>query len=186
MNYDEITKDANARMDKAVKHLQEQLRAVRTGQASPALVENMRVDYYGTPTPISQLATIGAPEPRQLTIKPFDLSVLSEIEKTIQKSDLGINPSSDGKILRLTLPQLSGEQRSKYAAKVKDMCEEGRIAMRNTRRDLNKAADQAKKDGDLTEDDNKRLHDEIQNLLKDYEGKINSIQEKKTEEIMSV
>ena len=186
MNYDEIKKDANARMDKAVKHLQEQLRAVRTGQASPALVENMRVDYYGTPTPISQLASIGAPEPRQLTNKPFDLSVLGEIEKTIQKSDLGINPSSDGKVLRLMLPQLSGEQRSKYAAKVKEMCEEGRIAMRNTRRDLNKAADAAKKEGELGEDDNKRLHDEIQALLKEYEAKIDSVQEKKTTEIMSV
>ncbi len=186
MNYNEIKKDAKSRMDKAVKHLQEMLRSVRTGQASPALVENMRVDYYGTPTPIGQLASISAPEPRQLMIKPFDASVLGEIEKTIQKSDLGINPSSDGKVLRLTLPQLSGEQRSKYAAKVKEMCEEGRIAMRNTRRDLNKAADQAKKDGELTEDDNHRLHEEIQTLLKEYEGKINEIQDKKTEEIMSV
>lgn len=186
MNYDEIKKDAKDRMDKAVKHLQEMLRSVRTGQASPALVENMRVDYYGTPTPISQLASISAPEPRQLVIKPFDPSVLGELEKTIQKSDLGINPASDGKVLRLTLPQLSTEQRSKYAAKVKEMCEEGRIALRNTRRDLNKAADQSKKDGDLTDDDNHRLHEEIQNLLKEYEGKIGSIQDRKTEEIMSV
>jgi len=186
MNYKEIKKDAQDRMDKAVKHLQEMLRAIRSGQASPALVENLRVDYYGTPTPLSQVAAISAPEPRQLMIKPFDASVLEQIEKTILKSDLGIHPSSDGKVLRLSLPQLSGEQRSKYAAKVKEMCEEGRIAMRNTRRDLNKAADQAKKDGDLTEDDNRRLHDEIQTLLKDFEGKVTTIQDSKTKEIMTV
>lgn len=186
MGFKEIRKDAETRMEKAVTHLQDMLRSVRTGQASPALVENIRVDYYGTPTPVSQLGSISIPEPRQIMIKPFDASILQEVSKAILKSDLGINPQSDGKVLRLALPQLSGDQRKKYAAKVKDMCEESRIAMRNTRRDLNKAADAAKKDGELTEDENKKLHDEIQSLLKDFEKKIDGVQERKTAEIMEV
>lgn len=186
MSYDSILKDANERMDKAVKHLQDMLRTIRTSQASPALVENIRVDYYGTPTPISQLGSISIPEPRQLMIKPFDGSILQEMSKAILKSDLGINPQNDGKVLRLTLPQLSGEQRKKYAAKVKEMCEEGRVAMRNSRRDLNKTADTELKSGELTEDQNKKLHDEIQKLLKTYEQKVDEVQSRKTEEIMEV
>ena len=183
MNYKEIVKEAKVRMDKAVMHLQDLLRSVRTSQASPALVENIRVDYYGTPTPISQLGSISVPEPRQLMIKPFDGSILTEMSKSIQKSDLGINPQNDGKVLRLVLPQLSGEQRKKYAAKVKEMCEEARVALRNTRRDLNKMADQAKKDGELTEDENKKLHDEIQKLLKEFEGNVDVVLDKKTKEV---
>lgn len=186
MNYKEITTEGSQRMDKAVKHLQDMLRTIRTSQASPALVENIRVDYYGTPTPISQLGSISIPEPRQLAIKPFDASILTEMGKAIQKSDLGINPQSDGKVLRLTLPQLSGEQRKKYAAKVKEICEEGRIAMRNTRRDLNKMADAAKKDGELTEDENKKLHGDIQKLLKDSEGRVDKVLEKKTKEVLEL
>lgn len=183
MNYKEIVKEAKVRMDKAVKHLQDLLRSVRTSQASPALVENIRVDYYGTPTPIAQLGSISIPEPRQLMIKPFDGSILTEMSKSIQKSDLGINPENDGKVLRLVLPQLSGEQRKKYAAKVKTMCEEARVALRNTRRDLNKMADQAKKAGELTEDENKKLHDEIQKLLKEFEGNVDVVLDKKTKEV---
>lgn len=186
MSFDAIVKDTKDRMDKAVKHLQDMLRTVRTGQASPALLENIRVEYYGTPTPIAQMGTISVPEPRQILIKPFDASALQEISKAILKSDLGINPQSDGKVLRLQLPQLSGDQRKKYAAKVKEMCEEARIALRNVRRDMNKAADTALKGGQLTEDQNKKLHDEIQKLLKDHEGSVDSIHEKKTQEILEV
>ncbi len=186
MTYKEIAKEAGTRMDKAVKHLQDLLRSIRTSQASPALVENIRVDYYGTPTPINQLAAVSIPEPRQIVIKPFDGSILTEMSKSIQKSDLGINPQNDGKVLRLTLPQLSGEQRKKYAAKVKEMCEDGRVAMRNTRRDLNKMADQAKKAGELTEDENKKLHEEIQSLLKEFEKKIDDVHDRKTAEILEV
>jgi ribosome recycling factor len=186
MNYKEIVKDGRERMDKVMKHLADQMRAVRTGQASPAMVENIRVDYYGSQTPISQLGSISVPEPRLIAIKPFDGSILDAISKAIMKSDLGINPQSDGKVLRLTMPQLSGEQRQKIAAKVKDMCEETRIALRNTRRDLNKSADAAKKDGELTEDANHDLHDEIQELLKEYEGKIGAVQDNKTKEVLEV
>jgi ribosome recycling factor len=186
MNDTEIMKEGKGRMEKAVKHLQDMLRNVRTSQASPALVENLRVDYYGTPTPLSQLASISVPEPRQLMVKPFDASILMEVSKAIQKSDLGINPQSDGKVLRLTLPQLSGDQRKKYATKVKEICEEARVALRNCRRDLNKLGDQSKKDGDLTEDKNKKLHEEIQKLLKETEGRVDSALEKKTKEVLEL
>ncbi|HIG12728.1 MAG: ribosome recycling factor [bacterium] len=186
MTYDQLVKDTSSRMEKAVKHLQDHLRSIRTSQASPSLVENIRVDYYGTPTPMSQLASISVPEPRMLVVKPFDASALQEMAKAIQKSDLGINPQSDGKVLRLTLPQLSGDQRKKYAAKVKEMCEEGRVAMRNTRREMNKLADQAKKGGDLTEDDNRQLHDEIQTLLKSFEQQVDNVLENKTREVLEL
>lgn len=186
MNYAGILKDTEERMDKALKHLQDLLRTVRTSQASPALVEGVRVDYYGAATPIAQLGSISVPEPRQLVIKPFDPSILPEMSKAILKSDLGINPQNDGKVLRLTLPQLSGEQRKKYAAKVKEMCEEARVALRNTRRDMNKSADGASKAGGLTEDENTKLHDEIQKLLKKYEQRVDEVQSKKTTEIMEI
>jgi ribosome recycling factor len=186
MSYDTIVKETKERMEKALTHLQDHLRTIRTSRASPALLESIRVDYYGTPTPISQLASISVPEPRQLMIKPFDASALNEVSKAIMKSDLGIQPQSDGKVLRLTMPPLSGEQRKKYASKVKEMCEESRIAMRNSRRDVNKAADGEMKSGDLTEDQNRKLHDEIQELLKTYEGRVQEVQDKKSAEIMEV
>ncbi|MEM7515393.1 MAG: ribosome recycling factor [Planctomycetota bacterium] len=186
MSYDETIQETQEKLSKALDHTKDVLRSVRTSRASPALVENIRVDYYGTPTPISQMATVSVPEARMLVIKPFDGSILQEMGKAIMKSDLGITPENDGKILRLTLPHLSGEQRNKYAAKVKEICEEGRIAMRNSRRDMNKHADQLKKDGELTEDDNRALHDEIQKLLKDYEGKLDQVQEKKQSEILEL
>ncbi|MAE28162.1 MAG: ribosome recycling factor [Planctomycetota bacterium] len=186
MTYDSLLKDARGRMDKALGHVGDLLRTIRTSRASSALVDNIRVDYYGTPTPVSQLAGISIPEARQIVIKPFDASALGEVVKAIQKSDLGITPENDGKLVRLTIPPLSGEQRNKYVAKVKDLCEEGRIALRNTRRDLNKQADLLKKDGDITEDDNRKLHGEIQDLLKEFEGKVDSLQEEKSAEILEV
>ena len=185
MSYQSILDDTKDKMDKALTHVRDTLRSVRTSRASPALVENIRVDYYGSPTPISQLASVSIPEPRQIVIKPFDASILGEVGKAIQKSDLGITPENDGKILRLMLPHLSGEQRNKYAAKVKELCEEGRVAMRNSRRDMNKHADSLQKSGELTEDQNRDVHDEIQKLLKDFEGKLKEVQDKKTEEILS-
>ena len=184
MSYQTIVDDTKDKLEKALQHVKDTLRSVRTSRASPALVENIRVDYYGTPTPISQLASISIPEPRQIVVKPFDASVLQEVGKAIMKSDLGITPENDGKILRMTLPHLSGEQRNKYVAKVKELCEEGRIAMRNTRRDQNKHADALKKSGELTEDQNHDLHEEIQKLLKEFEGKLQEVQDKKSKEVL--
>jgi ribosome recycling factor len=132
------------------------------------------------------MASISIPEPRQILIKPFDPSVIADVGKAILKSDLGVTPQNDGKVLRLTMPPLSGEQRKKYASKVKELCEETRVSMRNVRRDMNKHADGLQKDGGLTEDEGRKLHDEIQKVLKEYEDKIGQVQEKKTAEIMEV
>lgn len=186
MSEQELKKEARERFEKSLSHLQEMLRGIRTGRASSALVDNIRVDYYGTPTPINQLASVSIPEPRQIMIKPFDLSVLKEMGKAIMKSDLGTSPQDDGKVLRVTLPPLSGEQRTKYVARVKELCEEARVSMRNGRRDVNKSADQAEKAGDMTQDVNRKLHDDVQSLLKDYEGKVDDVQSKKVDEIMEV
>lgn len=184
MSYDSALKDARNRMDKALDHTQDMLRNIRTSRASSALVEHIRVDYYGTPTPMSQVGQITVPEPRTLVIKPFDASVVKEIEKAIMKSDIGIAPESDGKVIRLTMPPLSGDQRKKYASKAKDLGEEGRVSLRNIRRDANKEADALKKSGDITEDDHRDLQDEIQKLLKEFEGKVAEAQDKKTKEIL--
>lgn len=186
MSDQELLKDARQRFEKALAHLEDLLRSIRTGRASSALVENIRVEYYGTPTPISQMASISIPEPRQIILKPFDPSVLKEMSKAIMKSDLGTAPQDDGKVLRLSLPALSGEQRNKYKAKVKDLGEEARVAMRNVRRDVNKHADTLQKKGEITEDQNRKAHDEIQNLLKEHEAKIDQIMERKVAEIMEV
>lgn len=177
-------KETKERFDKALQHLQEMLRGIRTGRASSTLVDNIRVDYYGTPTPISQLASVTIPEARQIVIKPFDVSILKEVVKAVGKSDLGATPQDDGKLVRLTLPPLSGEQREKFAHKVKDLCEEGRVAMRNVRREMNKEADGQLKARDLTEDEHKKLHDDIQDLLKQWEKKVDEVYEKKVAEIM--
>ena len=186
MTYQEVLKDGQGRYEKTLEHLKDQLRRLRTGRATTALVENVRVDYYGTPTPISQLASISIPEPRQIMIKPFDASILKELSKAILQTDLGSAPQDDGKVLRLVLPPLSGEQRKKYSAKAKEQCEEARIALRNTRRDLNKHSDQMHKSGELTEDENKKLHTEIQDMLKVFEGKIDETMKAKVKEIEEV
>lgn len=186
MSYDAVLSGARDRMEKALTHTQDQLRNIRTSRASSGLVENIRVDYYGSPTPMNQLAQISIPEPRHIVIKPFDMSALEAIGKAIMKSDLGISPENDGKVVRLTMPPLSGDQRQKYAARAKELGEEGRVAMRNIRRDANKEADAMKKKGDLTEDDNHGLHSEIQELLKDLEGKVSAVTDKKITEILEV
>ena len=186
MTYESVLKDAQSRMKKALAHTEDMLRGIRTSRATSALIDNVRVDYYGTPTALSQMAQISVPEPRQLLVKPFDVSVIKEIEKALAKSDLGIQPESDGKVVRLNLPPLSGDQRKKYAAKAKEICEDGRVALRNVRRDANKEADALLKSKDITEDDNKGLHEEIQDLLKKFEGQVNDLQERKEKEIMEV
>jgi ribosome recycling factor len=182
----QILDESKQTMEKALHHLQDVLKSVRTARASSALVDNIRVEYYGTQTPLNQLAAVSIPEPRQIVIKPFDASVLGDVAKAILKSDLGITPQNDGKILRLQMPPLSGEQRQKYAAKVKELCEDARVAMRNVRREMNKKADSESKSGKLTEDESRKLHERIQEVLKEYEKKLDGVQEKKTSEIMEV
>lgn len=182
---EEIYMEFEDKVDKAVHHLTEHLTGIRTGRASPALIDSVRVEAYGAQSPLNQVAHISVPEARQLLVKPFDPSIIKEIERALLASNLGLTPANDGKLIRLTLPPLSGEQRQKLAAKVKDMAEQARVALRNSRRDANKLGDQALKDGKLTEDFNRELHDRIQTALKDAEGRIDSILEKKTEEIMT-
>lgn len=183
---DDILKDVRDRMGKAVAHYEDELRGVRTGRASPGLVEGIKVDYYGSPTPVKQLATISIPEPRQIVVKPYDASVTGEVEKAILKSDLGITPQSDGKIIRLNLPPMSQEQREKTVARVKDMAEECRVSVRNIRRDGNKQADQAGKEKLLSEDDVKSLQSEIQDETKKAEKEIDEVLKKKSDEIRSM
>ena len=186
MTYQATMHDSRERLEKALHHLQDLLRTIRTSRASPALVEGIRVEYYGVPTPLSQMASISIPEPRQIMIKPFDPSIMKELQKALLKADLGCAPKEDGKVLRLSLPPLSGEQRNKYAAKVREMGEEARVSLRNSRRELNKLSDQMEKDGEVTMDENHKLHTDVQELLKVYEKKVDDLLHKKTAEIQEV
>jgi ribosome recycling factor len=181
-----VLDDGRGRFEKSLTHVRDQLKKIRTGRASSALVDGIRVDYYGTMTPISQMAQVSIPEPRQILIKPFDVSVLKEIMKAVSTGDLGAAPQNDGKVVRITLPPLSGEQRQKFAAKVKEMCEEARVTMRNTRRELNKHVDTLLKEGGLTEDEHKKLQVQVQDLLKEYEKKVDETQKAKVTEIEQV
>ena len=159
---------------------------MRSGRASTGLVDGLKVEYYGTPTPLGQMAQISVPEARMIVIKPFDASQINEVAKAIQASDLGINPQIDGKIIRLNIPPLSEERRKQLVGLVKEKGEAAKIAVRNVRRDANKHADAAKKDGDLTEDDLKKIKDEIQDETKSHEGKIDEYLKSKVEELMTV
>ena len=145
------------------------LRGLRTGRATPALVDQIRVEYYGSPTPLKQLAQINTPDPQQIVIRPFDASVLKEIEKAIRASDLGLSPNNDGKMIRLTVPPMSGEQRQKMVTRIKKLGEEAKVAIRNVRRDANKHFDQAEKAKEMTEDDCERGKEQVQTLTKQYE-----------------
>ncbi len=184
--YDDILLEAEEKMEKAVEHLVHGFRGVRTGRASPGLVENIRVDYYGSPTSLSHMASISIPEPRLIMIKPFDQGTVKDVEKAIQASELGITPQSDGKIIRLSVPPLSEDRRKQLASLVRDRAEDGRVAIRNIRREANRQGDAGKGDGDITEDELKRLKDEVDKLTKQYEGKVDEATKKKTAEIMEV
>ena len=184
--YDDILLDTEDKMEKAVAHVVQEFNHIRTGRATAGLVDGLKVDYYGAPTPLKQLATISIPEARLIVIKPFDPGSVKDIEKAIQKSELGITPMSDGKLVRLAMPPLSEEQRKKLAARCKELGEAARVSIRNVRRDGNKAAEAALADGDLPEDREAKLKEEIQALTKQYEGKIDEALQKKTKEIMEV
>ena len=186
MDYDTILLESAEKMDSCVDHFQVELRGIRSGVASPGLVDGIKVDYYGAATPLGQMAQISIPEPRQIVIKPFDASQIAEVAKAIQASDLGINPNVDGKILRLILPPLSEERRKKLVALVKEKAEASKVSVRNVRRDANKHADQTQKDGELTEDDHHKLKDEIQEQTKEHEAKVEEILKHKIDDLMAV
>src|SRR5260221_768895 len=184
MTSDEILLDCEERLEKAVNVVRDQMRGLRTGRSNPAMLDNVRVEYYGSPTPIKQLAQISAPDPSQLVIRPFAATDLKDIEKAIRSSDLGLAPNSEGKVIRLSIPAMSGEQRTKLVKRVKELAEDAKIACRNVRRDANKAFDTAEKDGDMTEDDRDKGKDEVQKLLKTYEGQVDDLADKKSKEVM--
>src|SRR5713226_1889890 len=184
MKQDEILFDAEERMEKAVNVLRDELRGLRTGRATPALVDTLRVEYYGSPTPLKQLAQISTPDPQQILIRPYDQGCLKDVEKAIRSSDLGLAPNNDGKIIRLTVPPMSGEQRQKMVARIKKLAEESKVAIRNIRRDANKHFDQAEKDKEMTEDERDKGKDEMQSLLKKFEDKVTEMADKKSKEVM--
>ncbi len=186
MSIEEIELEAEERMEKTVALLEDQLKGVRTGRAHTGLVDSIRVPYYGSPTPLRQIANLSTPEPQQILIRPFDPTIVGDIIKAIQTSDLGLTPNSDGKVIRLNVPALSGEQRKKLVNRVKELAEEARIALRAIRRDANKQADQEQSEKILTEDDLATCKEEIQSLTKKFEAKVNDLAEKKTAEIMEV
>ncbi len=186
MSIEEIALEAEERMEKTIALLDDQLKGVRTGRANTGLVDSIRVEYYGSPTPLKQLANLSTPEPQQILIRPFDQSAIGDIIKAIQTSDIGLTPNSDNKVIRLNVPSLSVEQRKKLVGRVKDLAEEARIAIRNIRRDANKQADQEQTDKILTEDDLRRCKEEIQSLTKRFEGRVNELAEKKSAEILEV
>jgi ribosome recycling factor len=186
MPVDDVLLETEERMEKAVEVFGSALRGIRTGTASPGLVENIRVDYYGSPTPLRQIAQIAIPDPQLIVIKPYDPTALTNIEKAIQTSDIGIHPQNDGKVVRLAIPGLSQERRQQLVARVKAMTEEARVALRNIRRDANKQLDKEEKESLITEDDCEKGKKEVQKLTDDYESKVRELLEKKTRDILEV
>jgi ribosome recycling factor len=184
MTSEEILFDAEERMEKAVNVFRDELRGLRTGRATPALVDSLRVEYYGSPTPLKQMAQISTPDPQQIVIRPFDQSSLKDIEKAIRSSDLGMAPNNDGKMIRLTVPPMSGEQRQKMVTRIKKSAEEAKVAIRNIRRDANKQFDQAQKEKEMTEDERDQGKEEVQTLLKKYEDRITEMADKKAKEVL--
>jgi len=182
----EVTFESEDKMDKAVDFLRSEFRMIRTGRASTALVETIKVDYYGSSTPLKQLANLSAPEANLVVIKPFDVSCIKEIEKAIQSSSLGITPNSDGRVIRLAVPPLSGERRQQLAQQIKQMAETARVSIRNVRRDANKHIDQGQKDKLITEDQRDEGKKEMDELTKKHIEKIDEVLKVKTAEIMEV
>ena len=186
MSIEEIALEAEERMEKSLSLLADQLRGIRTGRANVGLVESIRVEYYGSPTPLKQMANLSTPEPQQILIRPFDPSVIGDVVRAIQTSDLGLTPHSDGKVVRLNVPPLSVEQRKKLVHRVKELAEEARVAIRNIRRDANKQADLEQSEKILTEDELSSCKEEVQSLTKQYEAKVNETADKKSAEILEV
>ena len=184
MTQEEILFDVEERMEKAASVFKGQLQGLRTGRATPGLVDSVRVLYYGSPTPLKQMANISCPEPQQIVIRPFDAGQLGEIVKAIQASDAGMAPINDGKLIRINVPPLSTERRKEMAHRIGKLAEEARVAIRNVRRDANKHAEQGEKDKLMTEDECKACKEDIQNLTKKYEGEVNSSASTKEVEIM--
>ena len=183
---DDFLGDATQRMDKSVEATLEHFNSVRTGRAAPALLDRITIDYYGTPTPLKNMATINVPEPRMLTIQPFDPTQIKAIEKAIQESDLGLMPSNDGKVIRLPIPQLTEERRKEYVKIARHVAEEGRVAVRNVRRDLMKHLEDQVRNGEVGDDEERRAETQGQKLTDDHTKSIDDLLKHKEAEIMEV
>ena len=177
-------KEMRSRMEKVIEHLKKELQGVRTGRAHPALVEDIKVEYYGTQTPISQLATISIPDARQILISPWDKTAIKTVEKAIQASQLGINPQVDGDNIRLVIPELTGERRVELSKLVRKYAEEARVAVRNIRREGNDIYKKMEKNGDISEDQMHDYIDDVQELTQEFIKKIDEISEMKEKEIL--
>jgi ribosome recycling factor len=186
MPVDEIMFEAEESMEKAIEHLKHEMRGLRTGRATTALVEYIKVDYYGTPTDLRGLASLTTPDASSILIKPFDPGSLKDVLRALEEANLGINPQSDGKQIRMVLPPLSGERRQQLAKKVKEASEHSLISLRNIRRDAKKKIEHEEKDSLLTEDQSKAAQEDVQELLKKYEGTVETLVAQKTKEIMEV
>jgi len=183
---EELVADARRRMDKSVEHARNEFNTVRTGRASAALLDRVNIDYYGTATPLKQLATINVPEPRMLTVQPFDPSSIKSIEKAIQESDLGLTPSNDGKLIRLPIPQLTEERRKELVKLVKRYAEEGKVAVRNVRRDVMRHLEELVRNGDVGDDEERRAEQQVQKLTDEHTKAIDELLKHKEAEIMEV
>jgi ribosome recycling factor len=183
---DSVIKQTEDKMKKTIAALGDEFNTLRTGRASPALFDKLRVEYYGNPTPINQVATISVPEARLVVIQPWDKAVIGEIEKAIQMSELSLNPSNDGKVIRINIPPLTEERRKEYVKVAKGMAEQSRVSVRNVRRDANDELKKSEKSGDISEDELKRAEDEVQKLTDKYVEEINSLLEEKEKEILEI
>jgi len=182
----QVLANAKERMTKAISAYTRELASIRAGRANASLLDRLSIDYYGAPTPVNQLAGISVPEARLLVIQPYDKSVLGEIEKAILKSDLGLTPSNDGNIIRLTIPQLTEERRKELVKVIKKDSEEAKVAVRNIRRDANDDLKKLEKGGEITEDELRGYSEDIQKLTDDYISKIDQITKEKEKEVLEV
>jgi ribosome recycling factor len=182
----EIEANAKTRMEKVLADLQHDMAGVRTGRASVSLLDNVRADYYGTPTPLNQLANLHVPEPTLITVQPWDVSQIGAIEKAIRGADLGLNPANDGKLIRVPIPPLTEDRRKELAKKLHHIAEDHRVAMRNVRRDANENVKKLLKDKIVSEDEDRRAHDEIQKLTDAHIQKLDQAAKAKEKEIMEL
>jgi ribosome recycling factor len=186
MTIEEFIQDATRRMDKSVESAHHELTSLRAGRASVSLLDRIQVDYYGTQTPLNQLATLNAPEPRLLTVQPFDPSSLQAIERAIQESDLGLTPSNDGKVIRLPIPQLTEERRKELVKIARQLAEEGRVAVRNVRRDVMHHLKELVDKGEVGSDEEHRAEERVQKLTDEHTKKIDDLLKRKEDEILEV
>lgn len=179
-------KEARAQMEKALEAMRREFSGVRTGKASPALLDIVRVDAYGSKMPLNQVATVSAPEPRMLIVQPWDKGLVAPVEKAIRNAELGLNPATDGGVIRVPIPALNEERRREMVRMLHKLAEEGRVAVRHARQEANKTLKQQQSDGEMSEDDARRQMDEVQKLTDEYIGKIDHLLKAKEEEVMEV